>query len=127
MTCLAERPIPPLVQAALLSASASGFDASCSHGTGWLLRTLAGAGGCRRMGESGTGHGVGSAWLLSGSRDAELVTVECDATRAEAARAVLAVSRGRKSCLGTGPCLPSTGPSICCSVTAGVRGAIPRA
>ncbi len=110
MTCAAAGPIPPLVRAALLSANASDFRTSCGHDTGRLLCALAGTVDCRRMGESGTGHGVGSAWLLSGSRDAELVTVERDFARVMAARAVLACQPRARVLCGDWSLLAQHGP-----------------
>ncbi len=62
------------------------------------------------MGESGTGHGVGSAWLLSGSREAELVTVERDFARVKAARAVLAYQPRARVLFGDWSLLAEHGP-----------------
>ncbi len=76
-------PLPMPVASAKAGAIAAGFEHSCSDGTGWLLHTLAASlHEDAVIGESGTGYGVGSAWLLSGSTGNRLVTVELDEARA---------------------------------------------
>jgi predicted O-methyltransferase YrrM len=61
-----------------------GFANSCRPEHGRLLFAL--AAGAEVIGETGTGCGVGLAWLASGaSPGARLVSVELDATRAERA------------------------------------------
>ena len=83
--------IPPLVQRAQALAGRLGFERSCSDETGRLLRVLAAQRGRVRVGEIGTGAGVGSAWLLSGLPPATaFVTVELDPGRAAAAAELLA-------------------------------------
>jgi predicted O-methyltransferase YrrM len=68
----------------------AGFEHSCSDGTGWVLHTLAASlHEDDAIGESGTGYGVGSAWLLSGSPASRLVTVELDEARARSAGELL--------------------------------------
>jgi predicted O-methyltransferase YrrM len=82
--------IPPLVQQATALAAELGFTASCRPEVGRLLRVLAGA--CRqgRIGEIGTGCGVGTAWMASAlASDVGLWTVEIDARRAARARRLL--------------------------------------
>jgi len=80
--------LPPLVGRAVELARGHGFPYSCRPEQGALLRVLAGAAG-GRIGESGTGYGVGLAWLASGARPGvELVSVERDPARAAAAAAV---------------------------------------
>lgn len=92
---------PELVRAALKSAEELGFptdrDAagglpSCSlPGVGRVLAML--AAGCHegRIGEIGTGVGVGTAWMVSAMPPtAELVTIEIDEDRARAAAALFA-------------------------------------
>ena len=77
---------PPLVQRAVDRASELGFDRCCTDATGALLHVLAGQSGRRRVGEIGTGTGVGTAWLASALDPAvPLVTVEVDPGRAAAA------------------------------------------
>lgn len=64
----------------------SGFEHSCLPEHGELLRVLARGVGAGRIGETGTGCGVGLAWLASGAHpDARLVSVELDQDRANSA------------------------------------------
>ncbi|HVX44464.1 MAG TPA: class I SAM-dependent methyltransferase [Mycobacteriales bacterium] len=73
--------LPPLVRRAVDTAAAAGFDNSCRPEQGRLLAAL--AQGASRIGETGTGCGVGLAWLVSGAAPtAELVSVERDLGRA---------------------------------------------
>ncbi|GGW38734.1 transferase [Streptomyces lucensis JCM 4490] len=82
--------LPPLVRQAVLAARAHGFAASCRPEQGRLLRVLAG-GARARIGETGTGLGVGLAWLVSGAAPGvRLYSVERDPGRARAAAAVFA-------------------------------------
>lgn len=82
--------LPPLVERALTAARAHGFAASCRPEQGRLLQALAG-GADRLIGETGTGCGVGLAWLASGAREGvRLVSVERDPERARAAAEVFA-------------------------------------
>jgi predicted O-methyltransferase YrrM len=84
-----ERPLPAAVRIGLDTASGAGFTLSCSEATGRLLATLAASRPDAAVGESGTGYGVGAAWLASGLAPlGPVVTVEADPTRAAAARAV---------------------------------------
>ncbi|WP_354641367.1 O-methyltransferase [Kitasatospora camelliae] len=82
--------LPERVAEAVAAAWDAGFGYSCRPEQGRLLRTL--AGGARlRIGESGTGYGVGLAWLAAGARPGvELVSVERDPDRAEAAAELFA-------------------------------------
>jgi predicted O-methyltransferase YrrM len=74
------------VQVALKAAQTAGFPYSCSVPVGRLLATLALSRAGGRLAESGTGYGVGTAWLHSGLRsDAQLYTVERHPLRALAA------------------------------------------
>lgn len=78
--------LPPLVQRALALAERLGFERSCSIEAGLLLRVLAGQRGRTRVGEIGTGCGVGAAWILSAlPPETPFVTVELDPVRAAAA------------------------------------------
>ncbi|MFF7638914.1 class I SAM-dependent methyltransferase [Streptomyces canus] len=85
-----ETHLPPLVERALAAARAHGFPYSCRPEQGRLLHAL--AGGARgRVGETGTGCGVGLAWLASGAREGiRLVSVERDPERARVAAEVFA-------------------------------------
>ena len=103
--------VPPLVRQAVDLALRLGFENSCLPETGRLLSTLAGgvAGGI--IGETGTGCGVGLAWLVSGARPGtQLASVEIDAARASASQHLFAdypdvtVLRGdARELLGRGP------------------------
>ncbi|WP_331769908.1 class I SAM-dependent methyltransferase (plasmid) [Embleya sp. NBC_00888] len=80
--------IPTLVRRAVRAARRHGFAFSCRPEQGRLLRVLA-AGATRRIGETGTGYGVGLAWLASGAASGtRLVSVERDAERAAIAAEV---------------------------------------
>jgi predicted O-methyltransferase YrrM len=82
--------LPPLVQRATALARAHRFGYSCIPQVGQLLRVLA-ASGTGTAAESGTGYGVGTAWIRSGlRRDSRVVTVEHDADRAAAAATLFA-------------------------------------
>ena len=75
------RDLPPLVTKAVSIARREGFENSCRPEHGRLLFAL--ASGAEVIGETGTGCGVGLAWLTSGARPgARLVSVELDANRA---------------------------------------------
>ena len=83
--------VPPLVERALALAERSGFEKSCSAEAGRLLRVLAGQRGRTRVGEIGTGCGVGAAWILSAlPPETPFLTVELDPERAAAAAELLA-------------------------------------
>jgi predicted O-methyltransferase YrrM len=76
--------LPPLVERAVSMARRQGFVSSCRPEQGRLLFAL--AAGAEAIGETGTGCGVGLAWLASGARPgARLVSVELDGERAELA------------------------------------------
>jgi predicted O-methyltransferase YrrM len=73
--------LPPLVTQAVRLARREGFENSCRPEHGRLLLAL--AGGAELIGETGTGCGVGLAWLASGARPgARLVSVELHHHRA---------------------------------------------
>ena len=75
--------LPPLVRAAVESARESGFEYSCLPEHGELLRVLARGVGPGVIGETGTGSGVGLAWMASAAHPgARLISVELDETRA---------------------------------------------
>ena len=79
----ANNELPPLVRAAVESARESGFGYSSLPEHGELLRVLARGVGPGVIGETGTGSGVGLAWLASAAHPkARLVSVELDKTRA---------------------------------------------
>jgi hypothetical protein len=78
--------LPPRVAHAVAAAGRLDFGYSCLPQQGELLRVLAGGIGPGTIGETGTGCGVGLAWLASGAHpDARLVSVERDPARAAVA------------------------------------------
>lgn len=87
------RDLPKLVAAAVGVAREIGFDCSCRPEQGRLLQLL--AAGCPggHIGETGTGCGVGLAWLVSGAAPStQIVSVERDPERASSARALFGQS-----------------------------------
>ncbi len=83
--------VPPLVRQALAIAERLQFPFSCTPHTGQFLRLLASHIDHGIIGETGTGCGVGAAWLLSGlPATSTLVTVERDDRRATAVRLLFA-------------------------------------
>jgi predicted O-methyltransferase YrrM len=83
--------VPAAVRAATDAAVRLGFGESCLPAHGRLLALLAAGVGPGLIGETGTGCGVGLAWLASGAAPgARLLSAERDAGRAAAARAALA-------------------------------------
>jgi predicted O-methyltransferase YrrM len=88
---IAQLDIPPRVAAATRAAADAGFSYSCTTEVGRLLRLLAASKPGGVVAESGTGFGVGTAWLHSGlAGDARLVTVEQDADQARQAAEIFA-------------------------------------
>jgi predicted O-methyltransferase YrrM len=85
------RDLPPLVEQAAAAAWRAGFGSSCLPGHGRLLQLLAGGIDDGVIGETGTGCGVGLAWLASGARTGvRLASVEHDWQLADVAREVFA-------------------------------------
>jgi predicted O-methyltransferase YrrM len=83
--------LPPLVARAVSAARQAGFGYSCLPSHGRLLQLLAGGISDGAIGETGTGCGVGLAWLASGARPGvRLVSIEHDEQRAALARAMFA-------------------------------------
>lgn len=81
--------LPSQVEAGVELARAAGFAYSCLPEQGELLRLLARGAGPAVIGETGTGYGVGLAWLAAGAHpDARLVSIERDPKRAAAASAL---------------------------------------
>jgi predicted O-methyltransferase YrrM len=81
--------LPPLVERAVDLARREGFANSCRPEHGRLLHAL--AAGAGRIGETGTGCGVGLAWLASGARPGtRLFSVELDTGRAALAAELFA-------------------------------------
>lgn len=85
--------LPPLVARAVSAAGRAGFECSCRPEHGRLLAAL--AAGAELVGETGTGYGVGLAWLVSGARPGtRFVSVERDPERAAAAAELFAGEPG---------------------------------
>lgn len=98
--------LPEIVEAAKRSADRLGFDlrpegnragqgsagpSACIDEVGSLLRTLTASKPVGRIGEVGTGAGVGTAWMASAlAHTASLVSVELDTRLAAAARGLFA-------------------------------------
>ena len=83
-----EHDVPERVLQAVGLARRLGFPMSCVPGTGRLLRTLsAAAGPGARIGEIGTGAGVGTGWLASGMDAGSTITsIEIDTAQVAAVR-----------------------------------------
>jgi predicted O-methyltransferase YrrM len=82
---------PPLVLRAEELAARLGFTRSCEPEVGRLLHVLAAQRGRLRVGEIGTGTGVGAAWIVSGLRpEVPFLTAELDPERAREAAALFA-------------------------------------
>lgn len=78
--------LPALVAGAVGLARSMRFDNSCAPEQGRLLSVLAGGRSGGRIGETGTGCGVGLAWMIEATDPAtSFVSVELDAARAAAA------------------------------------------
>jgi predicted O-methyltransferase YrrM len=89
--------VPPLVERALDIERELGFERSSIPEVGRLLHVLAGQRGRVRVGEIGTGTGVGAAWIVSALPPAvPFVTVELDAGRAAAAYRLFADDENAK-------------------------------
>jgi len=83
--------LPLLVRRAEQLAAELGFHHSCSRETGALLHVLAAMRGRLRVGETGTGVGVGAAWIVSAlSPDVPFFTAERDERLAAAAAELFA-------------------------------------
>ena len=81
--------VPDLVRAAAAEAEAQRFDLSCLPEHGRLLQVLARGYDGGLIGETGTGCGVGLAWMVSAtSPDTRFVSVEQNGMRARAAQAL---------------------------------------
>ncbi|MGI5370410.1 O-methyltransferase [Streptomyces iakyrus] len=91
---MAVRAVPSRVEDAERLAVEAGFGKSCIREVGRLLRTVAASKPGGVVAESGTGSGVGTAWLHSGlGEGARLVTVEREEELARRAAGVFADDR----------------------------------
>ena len=87
--------LPALVERAVRAARDDGFALSCLPSQGRLLQLLAAGVGDGVIGETGTGCGVGLAWLASGAHPgARLFSVDSDFRVADVARDVFRDTRG---------------------------------
>lgn len=103
--------LPDLVATAVAAATEAGFDNSCRPEHGRLLSVLAAGIRGGVIGETGTGCGVGLAWLASGAGpDVRLVSVERDATRHAVAQRVFAGDDRVTLLCGDWPELAAHGP-----------------
>ena len=83
--------VPPAVTRAEALAERLAFTGSCTRSVGRLLHALAAQRGRLRVGEIGTGAGVGAAWIVSAlAPGVPVVTVERDEARAAAAAELFA-------------------------------------
>jgi predicted O-methyltransferase YrrM len=83
--------LPPLVAAAAALAERARFDLSCLPAHGRLLSVLAAGRPGGRIGETGTGCGVGLAWMATAADPSTtLVSIELDPDRAAASRDLFA-------------------------------------
>ncbi|MEU0560994.1 class I SAM-dependent methyltransferase [Dactylosporangium sp. NPDC006015] len=83
--------LPDRVAAAVAAARGAGFTASCLPEHGRLLQLLAAGIGAGRIAETGTGYGVGLAWMVSGAHpDAQLFSIEREPHRAQRAQQLFA-------------------------------------
>src|SRR4051812_45175868 len=90
-THLAADDLPPLVVRAVEAARVAGFANSCRPAFGRLLWLLANGIGEGRIGETGTGCGVGLAWMATAAAPgARLISVEQDGDRAAIAEELFA-------------------------------------
>ena len=91
MSTTSRRPEPPLVARARELEKELGFERSSLPEVGRLLHVLAAQRGRTRIGELGTGCGIGAAWMVSALPPwVPLVTVELDETLAAAAAGLFA-------------------------------------
>ena len=115
---------PPLVRRAQAASRALGFEKSCTDEDGALLHLLAARRGLLRVGEIGTGAGVGTAWLASALRPG-VPLFTCDPDERLVASAPPSSSRTTRTCAscratGARSCRPRR-RSTCCSSTGATR------
>src|SRR5690348_16527515 len=86
-----ENNLPRLVSSAIDLATGAGFDHSCAPEQGRLLSVLARGRSGGRIGETGTGCGVGLAWMVEAAGPGtSFVSIEVDEARAAAAAKLFA-------------------------------------
>ncbi|MDP6346112.1 MAG: SAM-dependent methyltransferase, partial [Alphaproteobacteria bacterium] len=83
--------VPPLVAAAVARARQNGFPFSCVPAQGHLLQVLAAGREGGHIGETGSGYGVGLAWMIGAcGPSTRFIGVERDDGRAVACRELFA-------------------------------------
>lgn len=103
--------LPPLVARAVALATDLGFIHCCIPEQGLLLQVLARGRAGGVIGETGTGCGAGLAWMASAvGRETRLVSVEIDAARARACRALFADLPNVTVLHGDWPLIEAHGP-----------------
>jgi predicted O-methyltransferase YrrM len=103
--------LPPLVQDAVSRAVAADFDHSCAPEQGRLLSLLAAGWRGGRIGETGTGFGVGLAWMVEATgADTSFVSIELDESRADACVELFAHRPNVTVLVGEWPDLRRHGP-----------------
>jgi predicted O-methyltransferase YrrM len=106
-----EPDLPELVQRAVRLALAMNFELSCHPLQGRLLSLLARGRPGASIGETGTGCGVGLAWMLSAADPStQLVSIEADAERAAAVRDLYSEYHQVTILHGDWPAILSQGP-----------------
>ncbi|MFD7509943.1 O-methyltransferase [Streptomyces sp. NPDC059853] len=119
------RDVPPLVARAVRTARAAGFAFSCRPEQGRLLHALAG-GATAAIAETGTGCGVGLAWLAAGAGPGvRLVSVERDAERAALAAGLFADDARVTVLHGDWPAITPHGPYDLLVLDGGGQGKTP--
>jgi predicted O-methyltransferase YrrM len=107
----ADDDLPPLVRRAVDLAESLSFDHSCRPEQGRLLRLLAQGWTGGRIGETGTGCGVGLAWMADVTDDkTSLVSVERDEERATASAGLFSDHRNVRVLHGDWTGLREHGP-----------------
>lgn len=103
--------LPELVVHAVALAERLNFEFSCRPEQGRLPQLLAAGRGAGSIGETGSGCGVGIAWLLSGAGDATpIVSVERDAERANHTAQLFADHPNVTVLVGDWPVILARGP-----------------
>ncbi|MET2719057.1 class I SAM-dependent methyltransferase [Streptomyces harbinensis] len=117
--------VPPPVARAVRAARAAGFAYSCRPEQGRLLHALAG-GATGTIAETGTGCGVGLAWLAAGAGPGvRLVSVERDAGRAALAAGLFADDARVTVLHGEWPAIAAHGPFDLLVLDGGGQGKTP--
>ena len=103
--------LPPLVHGVVNLAADQGFDHSCAPEQGRLLSVLARGWSGGRVGETGTGYGVGLAWMVEAAAPStSFVSIERDAQRVAAAQSLVAAHPQVRILSGEWPELVRSGP-----------------